>query len=579
MINYIKVFFSTLDKKHFNSLIIIFFMIFLSVFFETLGIGLIIPLVSLLINEEFLDKFPFLIIFVEFLGNPSKEKLLAYFVVFFIVVYFVKNIFLGLLTWKKSKFIFSIANFYAQKLLHKYLKKPYFFYLENNSSKLINNLINETSLASGQFILSVIDLTIEFLLIGSIFILLIYVQPNVTIIVTVLFIVFGLFYYFSVKKRILKFGYLRQETNNLRLKLYNEIFSNIKFHLIYKKTKKILDDIFKNLDQIKNLNVRYIFLQHLPKFLFEFLVVLIFSLIILIHISSDLLLIENLLSTLALFAAASFRILPSVNKIIQRLQNLKFSKSAIIAISNELNQNIEAIEINENKNNEKLKFETLEINNASFKYKNNDEYIFKNLSLKINKSKIYGFIGTTGSGKSTLIDLIMSLQDLDEGKIILNNSIDLKKIRSQWHKLIGYVPQSIFLHDDSIKNNIAVGEYEDEINLHRLNKAIKYAQLEKYILNLKDGVDTIVGENGSKLSGGQIQRIGIARALYINPEILIFDEITSSIDSDTEKELLEVIKNLKQEKTIILITHKSSNLEICDEIYKVKNKEIINLVK
>ena len=145
--------------------------------------------------------------------------------------------------------------------------------------------------------------------------------------------------------------------------------------------------------------------------------------------------------------------------------------------------------------------------------------------------------------------------------------------------LIGYVPQSIFLHDDSIKNNIAVGEYEDEINLHRLNKAIKYAQLEKYILNLKDGVDTIVGENGSKLSGGQIQRIGIARALYINPEILIFDEITSSIDSDTEKQLLEVIKNLKQEKTIILITHKSSNLEICDEIYKVKNKEIINLVK
>ena len=290
--------------------------------------------------------------------------MLAYFVVFFIVVYFVKNIFLGLLTWKKSKFIFSIANFYTQKLLHKYLKKPYFFYLENNSSKLINNLINETSLASGQFILSVIDLAIEFLLIGSIFILLLYVQPNVTIIVTVLFIVFGLFYYFSEKKDF-KIHYLRQETNNLRLKLYNEIFSNIKFHLIYKKTKKILDDIFKNLDQIKNLNVRYIFLQHLPKFLFEFLIVLIFSLIILIHISSDLLLIENLLSTLALYAAASFRILPSVNKIIQRLQNLKFSKSAIIAISNELNQNIEAIEINENKNNEKLKFETLEINNAS----------------------------------------------------------------------------------------------------------------------------------------------------------------------------------------------------------------------
>ena len=166
--------------------------------------------------------------------------------------------------------------------------------------------------------------------------------------------------------------------------------------------------------------------------------------------------------------------------------------------------------------------------------------------LKLEKGKIYGFIGKTGSGKTTLTDLIMGLLDVSEGEIKLNNNIDLSKIKFDWHKKIGFVPQNIYLEDDSIKNNIAYGEYDEEINNNNLSKSIQSAQLENFINSLENGLSTKVGENGSKLSGGQIQRIGIARALYFNPEILILDEITSSLDTITEQQILNVIKNLKK---------------------------------
>ena len=169
----------------------------------------------------------------------------------------------------------------------------------------------------------------------------------------------------------------------------------------------------------------------------------------------------------------------------------------------------------------------------------------------------------------------MGLIDPNKGEIKLNNKIELSNIKFDWHKKIGFVPQNIFLEDDTIKNNIAYGEYEEEINDSNLSKSIKSAQLENFINNVENGLSTKVGENGAKLSGGQIQRIGIARALYFNPEILILDEITSSLDSLTEQQILDVIKNLKDKMTIILITHKKSTMVICDEIFELNKKKII----
>ena len=574
MYKYIQIFFLTLDNNHKKQLFIISFMIFFSVFFDTIGIGMIIPIVNLLIENNLTEKFPYVINVIEVLGNPSQKQLLVYFVIFFLLIFIIKNIFFGILTWIKSDFIFSIANFYANKLLKKYLNKSYTFHVNNNSSKLTNILINETSLASGQFILALIDLSIEFLLLFALFLLLVIVEPIATLVMLLIFSLSASIYYFIVKQKILRFGYLRQKTNTERLKLYKEILINIKFHIIYQKTKKIIKAVNDNLENIKVLNTRYIFLQNFPRLLFEVLIILIFSFFIIGFVYIDNLKLENLLPSLALFSAAAFRMLPSINKILQRLQNLKYARSAIELISIELDYKDKLIN-KDNKIDKNFVFEKLSFKNVSFRYENKKEFIFENTSFEIKKGKIYGIIGTTGSGKTTMTDLIMGLHNIEKGHILLNDTLDLIKEKVNWQKFIGYVPQKIFLQDDTIKNNIAFGEFEDEINEEDILKSIKLAQLNNFINNLKDGYNSKVGEDGSKLSGGQIQRIGIARALYINPDILILDEITSSLDSITEKNILNDIKTLKKDKTIILVTHKLSTLEICDEIFQVKDQQII----
>ena len=548
-------------------------MILLSVFFDTIGIGMVIPIINVLIDNDFTNKFQFIQNIIDHLGNPKKEELLISMVVFLLSIFLIKNIFLGILTWKKENFTYSVANLYAKKLLNNYCNKPYLFHKNNNSSKLINNLVHETSVASAQFVLAFIDLIIEIILLSALFFLLLFVEPLVTIVMLLIFASVGSLYFLLVKKKMLNYGYIRQKTNVQKLKLYKEFFLNIRFLLIYKKTKRIFNAIFDNLNKIKNLNTRYTFLQSFPRLLFEYLIIIIFGFFVIGYIYSDHLLMQNLIPTLALFSAAAFRMLPSINKIIIKLQNLKYAKSAMELISNEINSS-NGVKDNK-KNKEKFIFKNLNFKNVFFKYDNRQDYVIEDATFNIEKGKIYGFIGRTGSGKTTLTDLIMGLLDVKSGEIKLNNKFDLSEVKFDWHKKIGFVPQNIFLEDDTIKNNIAYGEFDEEINKNNLSKSIKSAQLEDFISNLGNGLSTQVGENGSKLSGGQIQRIGIARALYFNPEILILDEITSSLDSNTEEQILNVIKNLKNEITIILITHKTSAMVICDEIFEVNNKKIL----
>ena len=575
MYRYIKIFFNTLDKNHKKQLSIMSIIIFLSVFFDTMGIGMIIPIINILIDNNLIDKFPFLSPVFNLLGNPDEKVLLLYFVTFLALIFLIKNFFLGLLTWKKSYFTYSIQNYYSKKLMNIYLKKPYSFHVNNNSSKLINTIVNETSLASGQFIISIIDLVIDAMIIAALFFLLLSVEPIITISMILIFIFFGSLYFFLVKQKLLEYGYIRQKTYADQLKLYKEIFSNIKFFLIHKKTKKVIDEISVNLNKIKDFNVKYIFISAFPKLLFEYIIIIIFCLLIISFIYSEFLLIENLVPSLALFSAAAFRMLPSSNKILLSLQKIKYSKSAIELIYEEI----------KNDYNEKLaektdlsfNFKKLSLKNLSFKYESANKFLFKDISLDISKGKIYGITGLTGSGKTTLADIIMCLNNKVDGKILLNDSLNLNEYKNSWQKLIGYVPQNIYLLDDTIKNNIAFGEFSNDIDEATLLKSIKLAKLEKLINNLEKGYDTNIGENGSKLSGGQIQRVGIARALYANPQVLILDEITSSLDVNTEEEIIDVIKNLKGEKTIILITHRLNMLKICDDVFELNNGLLIKI--
>lgn len=203
--------------------------------------------------------------------------------------------------------------------------------------------------------------------------------------------------------------------------------------------------------------------------------------------------------------------------------------------------------------------------------------MLKNVDFEITKGKTYGLIGPSGSGKSTLLDLIMNIQYPEDGSIVINSKFNINDVSKSWQKILGYVPQNVILTDDTLANNIAFGKYENEIDLDRIKASIKSSQLENYVNKLERGLDTMVGENGIRISGGERQRVGIARALYLNPQILVLDEITSSLDLKTENNLIEDLNNLKGQKTILIITHRLSTLKYCDEIFKIENKQLFKI--
>ena len=567
---------NSLDNKNKREIYKIFFLILFGVFFETLSVGMVVPVVTLLVEDNLSTKFPIFNIILEYLGNPNKKELLKYLVLFFIFIFVIKNMFLTILIWKKNSFVYSISNYYSNKLFYKYISKSYLFHVNKNSSELINNIDKETSLASGGFVYSLIDIVVETLVFSSLFILLLILEPVLTVLIFITFSAVGLLYYILFRKKILRFGYERQIWNSAKIKSLNEILRNIKFYLILNKTNKVRKDFSNILDKIKNINIKYVFLNLLPRQLFEVVILITLCTIILIFASKDNYNLKDLVPTLALLGVSAFRILPSMSKILQSFQQLKYSRSAIDVIYKELNN--EKLNIESFDNNKNISFKNLLIEDLNFSYSNKDKPILKDLSLRITKGKIYGFIGSSGSGKSTLLDIIMQLLDPESGKIFLNDNLNFKEHKNWWHKSIGYVPQNIFLNDDSIKNNIALGEEESEIDEKRLKDAINKSKLDDFINNLEDGYNTNIGENGARLSGGQIQRIGIARALYADPELLFLDEITSSLDLETEAQIINDIQYLKKNKTIVIITHRSSTTKICDEIYELKNLKL-NKVK
>ncbi|WP_292002839.1 ATP-binding cassette domain-containing protein [Chlorobium sp.] len=282
--------------------------------------------------------------------------------------------------------------------------------------------------------------------------------------------------------------------------------------------------------------------------------------------------LDTIVPRLGLFAVATFRIMPSVNRILNVLQILKFCLPVITILDKDFSQ---AINKNETETNGTITFNTsIKLKNISFSYPSASEKAIDGISLSIRRGESIAFIGASGSGKSTLADILLGLLSPDEGEILVDNTEIRTNIRS-WQDKIGYVPQSIYLTDDNLLRNIAFGLPDDQIDVDAVWNAIRSANLETFIKNLPDGLDTMVGERGVRLSGGQRQRIGIARALYHNPEILLLDEATSALDNETEENVMHAVKLLRGTKTIIIIAHRLSTVEQCDYIYKLDNGKIL----
>lgn len=561
-----------LNASQKKSLIIIFFLILIGVIFEVLGIGMIIPLMNILVNNDLKANFPEFIPFLNLIGNPDQKDLIIISLTILLIVYALKNIFLSYLTWKKSEFTFSLFANLSSRLLKIYLNKEYNFYVERNSADLIRNILNETRHFGKGFILSCLDTLVEFLVLIAIIILLIFIEPFSAICLISIFSLIGVIYFLKNRAKLKTYGTERQFFEGKKLKYLNEIFDNIKIISLLAKDTKLVKNFDVGNAITADIGKKQNFIQHIPKYFFEFIAIFLFCLFVYFFLSKNNYEINNLIPTLAIFTAATFRILPSINKILVKFQTIRFSKPAIDLIYNDFlgSENISKI----HKKTINVNFIELSFKNIYFKYKRDKDFLLKDINLKIESGKTYGFIGPSGVGKSTFMDLFMCLQKPSKGEIILNSDLNVNENSKIWQNIIGYVPQNVFLTDDTIKNNIAFGEDDEKIDEYRLHQSLKFSQLEKFVNNQKNKIDTVVGENGLAISGGQKQRIGIARALYLNPQILVLDEVTSSLDLKTEEKIIDDLNTLKGKKTILMITHRSSTIKHCDEIFKFENNRL-----
>ena len=564
--------FSNNQKK--DLFFFLFMALFLS-FLDLLGIGLIIPFLMILTGNDY-QEYIFIQNFIDYFKIENQKDLVIIFLIIIFFVFFIKNILNIVFVYLKNKTFFKFFKDIEKKCMKNYLKMPYKNFIKLNTSQLVNTLNSEIE----YFILGVLDpiaiICVEALSILAIFIILIYLEPTGTLFLIILTILIFLIFYKFIGNKLKKIGNERLEIQNKVQKIVIQSLHGIKDIKIVNAEKNFLLNFYKKIDQLINKLTKQKIFSDIPRFIIEIFVVfflVILSLIILYQNKN----VSELLIIVGVFAGAGFRIMPSLNRLILATQSLKFSHSVIDLIHHDIftlkfyNENsFDQF----NKENSK-KIDKLEFQDVSFKYDGSEKFIFQNINLQISKNDFIGIYGESGEGKSTFVDILSGLLEPTSGKLIVNNSEDYKNIINNGGEYIGYVPQNIYLNDESICSNIAFGENEENINKKTINYAIDSAKLRTFVDGLKNKENTLIGDRGIKISGGQKQRIGIARALYRKSQILIFDESTSSLDEKTENEFLEVVKDLSKNTLIILISHKPNTLKYCNKIFKIVDKKII----
>tara|TARA_A100001015_G_C14993604_1_gene715146 strand:- start:854 stop:2023 length:1170 start_codon:yes stop_codon:yes gene_type:complete len=379
-------------------------------------------------------------------------------------------------------------------------------------------------------------------------------------------------FYLFIRNYIDKWGQARQIHQGRKIQYIQQGIGAIKDIKILNRESNFINRFSYHNQRIGIISMLENFTTKAPRLWLEMIAVMSFAFLVIILVLKDFD-SSSLITTLGLFAGAAFRSLPSINRIMGSLQGIKFSAPAIKVINDEiLNIDFDNKEVSNQEIISNIKY--LKVDNVSFSYNNIPQKTLEDININIPFGASVGIIGPSGSGKSTLIDLIMGLINPDKGKITVDG-VDIHKNKISWQKNIGYVAQSIYMTDDSIKNNIAFGLEDEDIDVNLVQNAIKLAQLDDLIKSLPNGIHTSMGERGIRLSGGQLQRIGIARALYYNPSILILDEATSSLDIDTERKIMTDVLSLRKDKIIIIITHRISTIENCELIYKIENGNLI----
>lgn len=555
-----------LTPKERRSALTLMGMMVVGAMLEALGMSLVIPAFALFMESDLAGSYPRLAPVLNALGNPTRAELVTGGMLGLMGIYVIKAVFLASLAWRQARFAFDMQARLSHDLFRIYLYQPYTFHLQRNSAQLIRNAIGEVGTFTFSCVLPGLMLFTELSVLAGIVVLLLVVEPVGALIVVL--VLGGSSWALQRGSRawVARSGRERQYHDMKRTQHMLEGLGGAKDVKLLGREDHFLAQYHAHNARGARAEQRQYTLQQMPRFWLELLAMGGLCTLVLTMLGRGHEM-GRILVTLGLFAAAAFRLMPSGTRIMTAAHQLVFG----LPVIETLHQELRLVGYDRGRQtHEAPSFRTtIQVSDVTYAYPEASGFALNNVSVVIRLGELVGFIGPSGCGKSTLVDVVLGLLTPDAGKVLIDGT-DIQTNLRAWQDQIGYVPQSVYLTDDTLRRNVAFGLPDDQIDDAAVRRAIRAAQLEDFVASQPKGLETMVGERGVRLSGGEHQRIGIARALYHDPAVLVLDEATSALDTATERGVMEAVMALRGSKTVLIVAHRFSTVEHCDRIYRLE---------
>ncbi len=575
MIQIIRKMNKLLDGKQKRSMAGLIFLMVIGAFLQTAGVGLLVSVVNLVIDPQAVENSRLAGALYALLGGGSYKRFAVLVMSLLILIYVLKNSFLYIQQKLMYAFVYTNQFRTSERLMRNYLRRGYEFYLNADTAVVQRSITSDVN--------NMYALILALLQLFSDSVVTVFVVTYCLLTNGVMTIIMGLalgILMLAIKKILkpilYKAGKDNQDYYSGLFKWISQTVQGIKDVKISGKENYFLEEYRKCGKGYVEAVQKYSLYNNIPKLLIETVCVTILVGYMMVQVLSGVS-TEEMMAVLSTLAAAAFVLLPCVNRINNQINSLAYFEPFFMGVADNLQDEIsgEKVDFTDFKKPvEKLPVkEAIRMRDITYAYPNSDRLIFDHADLEIPVGKSVGIVGVTGAGKSTVVDILLGLLKVREGKILADNTDIMTNYRG-WLKNVGYIPQMIFMLDDSIRKNVAFGVPEEEIDEARVWEVLREAQLDDFVRSLPEGLDTGIGERGIRLSGGQRQRISIARALYADPEVLILDEATSALDNDTEAAIMESINRFQGRKTLLIIAHRLQTIEKCDMVYRVMDGRI-----